>query len=84
MNTQDIETALIREVAVILGIGPETVDPTRPIQDMGVDSMSFVELLIFIEKTFQLKLIQSGLKKEDFHTLQALARRIAGELNDDA
>ena len=79
MNLQDIEDALVREVAVILDTQPDSVDAMRPLPDMGIDSMSFVELLVFIERTFCLKLIQSGLRKEDFHTLRALAARIADE-----
>ncbi len=80
MNKQEIQEALVREAALILGREPETIDAEMPIQELGIDSMSFVEILVFIEKTFQLKLIQSGLKKEDFHTLHALAGRIAHEL----
>lgn len=84
MKKEAIEASLIREAALILGREPDVIDPVIPIQDLGIDSMSFVEILVFIEKTFQLKLIQSGLKKEDFHTLRALAGRIASELSGES
>jgi acyl carrier protein len=39
--------------------------------------MGFVELLVVIEKVFNLRLIESGLTREDFETIHALATRIS-------
>lgn len=72
-----IETKLIDEVAIILGMEPAAVKPDRSLPEMGMDSMGFVELLVVIEKRFNLRLIESGLAREDFETLGALARRIS-------
>ena len=80
MTTQEIETALRNEIAVILSLQPSEVAPERPLHDLGIDSMSFVEILLFIERTFNLKLIRSGLTREDFGTIQSLARRVEREL----
>ena len=46
--------------------------------ELGVDSLSFVELLVFIEKTFNIKLMESGLTREDFRTIHSLASSIHG------
>jgi len=43
---------------------------------MGLDSLSFVELLVVIEKIFNLKLMDTNLSKEDFGSIKILARRI--------
>ena len=80
MTTQEIEDALRSEIAVILSLQPSDIAPDRPLHDMGIDSMSFVEILLFIERTFNLKLIRSGLTREDFGSIQSLARRVEREL----
>jgi acyl carrier protein len=43
---------------------------------MGLDSIAFVDLLVFIEKQFKLALASSGLNQEDFASLNGLAQRI--------
>jgi len=76
----DIEACLVREVAVILGEEPAAIAADRPLAELGIDSLSFVELLVTIEKNFGLKLMESGLTKEDFRTLRSLAKRIVAGL----
>jgi acyl carrier protein len=71
-----IEDKLIRQIAAILAIDKEKIKPEAPLQTLGVDSLSFVELLVFIEKEFKIKLMESGLTGEDFKTIHSLARRI--------
>ncbi len=73
MSTQDIEAVLIKEIAAIISADPSDVDNETPLHDMGVDSLSFVELLVVIEKKFNVNLMESGLKKEDFQTIRALS-----------
>jgi acyl carrier protein len=69
----DIESQLIQELATILNVEPKTITPDTPLATLGVDSMSLVEMLVFIEKRFQLRLIESGLTRENLATLRALA-----------
>ena len=77
MTIADIEKALIYEVATILGVDSSTISPNAHLHTLGIDSFGFVELLVFIEKTFKLKLIESGLTKENFQTLHLLASYIS-------
>ena len=77
MNIVDIEKTLIQEVAAILAVDFSIILPNAPLHTLGIDSFGFVELLVFIEKTFNLKLIESGLTKEDFQTLHLLASYIS-------
>lgn len=66
---------LVCEAGVILAGGKEISGDT-PLASLGFDSLSFVELLISIEKKYKIKLIEVGLKPEDMQTLGTLARRI--------
>ncbi len=68
---------MIDEIAIILNADAASLGADAPLHTLGVDSMSFVELLVFIEKRFKLKLMESSLKKEDFRTVRALAARIS-------
>ncbi len=77
---KNIEETLINEVATILSVDPDTVSHDAPLHSLGMDSLRFVELLVFIESQFSLNLMDSGLTKADFQTIGALARRIAEEL----
>jgi acyl carrier protein len=72
-----VEQRLIREVAIILCKEPSSISPGASLPSLGVDSMGFVELLVVIEKVFKLRLIESGLTREDFETIHALASRIS-------
>lgn len=80
MQSKEAERILCDEIAVILGCDAAALDPAAALHTMGVDSMSFVELLVFIEKRFGLKLMESDLTKEDFRSIRALASRIAAAL----
>jgi len=79
MDVKEIEKILINEASIILALDIETVAADVPLQDLGLDSLGFVELLVAIEKRFNLKLMESGLTQEDFQTINSLARRISRE-----
>ncbi len=76
MKTETVQTDLIRRVADILSVQPETVDPQTPLHSLGLDSMRMVELIVYIEKTFGIDLMGSALKKEDVATVAALAATV--------
>lgn len=77
----EIEKKLMAEISTILGIDPATVKPEVPLHTLGINSLSLVEILVFVEKSFALNLMESGLSQEDFQTTQSLAGRIAKELD---
>ncbi len=76
-SVETIEGQLVREIATILCKTDADVKPDVSLPELGLDSMGFVELLVFVEKTFNLRLIESGLTREDFETIRALAGRIS-------
>jgi acyl carrier protein len=80
MTAEAIEKELIEEVAAILSVDPASIKPDAQLHTLGVDSMRFVEVLVFIEKAFNLELIESGLTREDFRTIHSLAECIRQEL----
>ncbi len=78
-NLKQTEEKLIKQIASMLSVDSQKIKPEVPLHALGVDSLSFVELLVFIEKEFKIKLMESGLTGEDFKTIHSLARRIHGK-----
>ena len=77
VSVSDIEEILIKEVADILSMDRATVTVDLPFRSLGMTSMDFVELLVMIETTFDLNLIETDLRKEDFQAINSLASRIS-------
>jgi acyl carrier protein len=75
-ETINIEETLIKEVAAILSIDKGSVGPEVPLHELGLDSLGFVELLVVIEKTFRIRLMDSGITRNDFKTIRSLASKI--------
>ena len=77
VGVREIEEILITEVANILSIDRATVTVDAPFQSLGMSSMAFVELLVVIENTFDLNLMETDLSREDFQAIGSLASRIS-------
>ncbi len=80
MTIQEIESTLIRGIASITNQDASAIAPDKPFHDLGIDSLGFVEILVFIEKTFTLPLIASDLNRKDFETVHSLASYISSRL----
>ncbi len=80
MTVQDIEQKLIEGISSISNQDVSAIAPDKPFHELGSDSLGFVEILVFIEKTFKLQLIASDLTKKDFETIRTLASYINGKL----
>lgn len=80
MTVQEIEEKLIQGIASITNKDASAVAPDRPFHDLGVDSLGFVEILVYIEKTFKLQLIATDLTRKDFETIHSLASFISRKL----
>ena len=78
MTKTEIEKILVREIGIILG-GIQVGEDVQ-LHELGLDSMGFVELLVFIEKKFNLKLVDSGLARDNFRTVRILAKSIYEKL----
>jgi acyl carrier protein len=80
MIIQEIENTLIQGIASIANQDASAVSPDKPFHELGIDSLGFVEILVFIEKTFKLPLIAADLTKKDFETIHSLASYISARL----
>lgn len=80
MTTQEIENILIQGISSIKNMEASEISPGIPFHELGIDSLGFVEILVFIEKTFKLELIASDLAKQDFESVHSLALFISRNL----
>ncbi len=80
MTVQEIENKLIGVIASITNQDASVITPDKPFPDLGIDSLGFVEILVYIEKNFKLQLITTSLNKQDFETVHSLASFISREL----
>jgi acyl carrier protein len=80
MTTAEIEGKLIQVIATITNQQPADIAPDKPFHELGIDSLGFVEILVFIEKNLKLQLIASQLDRKDFETVRSLANFIATKL----
>lgn len=76
----EIEKFLSREIALILRMNEAEVNMDASFDSFGIDSMTFVEVLIAIENKFGVNLIEAGVTKADLKSLRTLAQRIEKEL----
>lgn len=80
MTVEEIEQILIDGIASITGQTAEGIAVDQPFHQLGVDSLGFVEILVFIEKQFHLQLIAADLTREDFACVKSLANYISDKL----
>ncbi len=80
MTSKNIGNKLIQGIASITSRNESSIAVDTPFHKLGIDSLGFVEILVFIEKTFNLQLIESGLDKKDFETVHSLASFIHKKL----
>ena len=80
MTTKEIEEQLSQGIAAIMSMDRSSVAPDIPFKELGLDSLGFVEVLVFIEQTFKLTLVELDLTKEDFETIHSLAAFISKKL----
>jgi len=59
---------------------PSEVDVKAHLMELGLDSLGLVEIFVFIEKRFNLKLLDAGITRKDMESLSALAAYISGKL----
>ncbi len=80
MTVRDIEQKLIEGISSITNREQSAIAADKPFHELGIDSLGFVEILVFIEKAFRLQLIASDLTKKDFETIHTLASFIGKKL----
>lgn len=82
MTIQEIEQGLVQRIATITNRAAGDIDPAKPFHELGIDSLGFVEVLIYIEKNLKLQLIASQLNRKDFESVRTLATYVHSKLSD--
>ncbi len=72
-----IEAFLKQEFATVLAVDKDSIRVETPLLSLRVDSMRFVEILVIIEREYGVRLIKTGLTREDLMNIASLARCIA-------
>ena len=80
MTVPEIENILLQGISPVTNRDVSDIAPDMPFHDLGIDSLGFVEILVYIEKTFKLQLISSDLTRKDFETVHSLASFISRKL----
>ena len=80
MTLENIQNTLIQGISAITSKDESSIAVNMPFHQLGIDSLGFVEILVFIEKTFKLQLIESGLDKKNFETIHSLASFIHNKI----
>ena len=62
-----------------MSVGQESweIKPDMLLHDMGLDSLGLVELFVFIEKEFKIKLMESDISQEEIMRIDSLAAGIS-------
>lgn len=78
MTTTEIEKDIIHFLLNNI-VAPETVlTPTTLLKDIGIDSFSIVEIILFIERKHGVVIPDEHLVPENFRTVHALANVVIG------
>lgn len=71
-----IKQKLIEQIALTIGQESSSIDSSMLMHELGMDSLGLVELFVFIEKEFKIKLMESGISQEDIMKIDSLAESI--------
>ncbi|MCP4349336.1 MAG: acyl carrier protein [Desulfobacterales bacterium] len=77
MNIDKIKEKLIEQIALSIGENPSDIRSDMMLHDLGIDSLGLVELFVYIEKEFKIRLMESGISQEDIKKIDSLAESIS-------
>lgn len=77
----EIKKDIVEEIASLLDKQTESIDTALELHELGIDSLTLVELFVFIENNYELKLMESGISQEDLKTIDALSAKIVEEIS---
>ncbi|MDH5478288.1 MAG: acyl carrier protein [Nitrospinota bacterium] len=80
MEIADIERKLLSFITSSFPKAGQPIGPDTSLEEIGLDSLSLVEMLVFIEKNFNLQLVESNISRDNLKSIRSLAAFIAGKL----
>ncbi len=82
-NSQQMATELTNQIASMLGLDEEKITPETNLDSLGIDSIRLMEILIFIEREYGIKMMDAGLDQDTLRNSSSLAARVAEILQKD-
>lgn len=76
ITLESIQKQLCSEIASMLSMPSGSITPDTDLPALGISSLTFVSLLLFIEQNFGVNLMQVGLKIDDTKSPRRLAAAI--------
>ena len=73
LTDKDIEQELLKGISAIVSRDNLDITPETSMVALGIDSLKLVEIFVFIEKNFNLQLLESGIAKQDLESIKSLA-----------
>lgn len=80
MTKAEILTVLTDEITVLMRTPADAIRPDAALADLGINSLTFIELLLAVERRLGLALADRGVTSADVKSLDALADRVEKEL----
>ena len=79
-----VRTVLV-ESLVLEGLDPQDILNDTPIQEeLGLDSVDALELVLGLEKAFEIKIDSNGLSATNFQSVDTLAAFVKAQLEDSS
>jgi len=73
MDNKQLKDALKKEISTILGVNIDRISDSSSFESLGMDSLSLVELFVFIENNFDIQLMDSNISEKDLQDISSLA-----------
>ncbi len=78
-DVQEVLAGIIREISVMTSVPEAELLPDGSFADNRIDSLSFVTLLLFVKRRWQLDYLAGTLAAADVASPAALAKRIVAD-----
>ena len=82
VSRETIREKLIEQLIETTGMEKEEITEEAPFHEIGIDSLILVELFVFIEKEFEVDLMESAITHENIQSVATLAEGIEETLKN--
>lgn len=80
---EELEKVLLAEIAV--GLGRKSLEPDEDLLEQGIiDSLGLMKLIAFMEKTFDIKIIDEEIVPENFQCLNSMVKLVEQQMQNQA
>ncbi|ABQ26533.1 phosphopantetheine-binding protein [Geotalea uraniireducens] len=80
---EELEKVLLAEIAV--GLGKTSLEPDEDLLEQGIiDSLGLMKLIAFMEKTFDIKIIDEEIIPENFQCLNSMVKLVEQQMQNQA